>query len=84
MRTTLTLDADVAAVLRRIRNTHGGSFKAAVNNALRLGLRQMATPAAPPAHYRTPIVNLGRCLVGNLDDVAEAHAAAEEEEPAPA
>ena len=79
MRTTLTLDADVAALLRRIQETHGRSFKAVVNDALRQGLRQMATPSNPRMRYRTPTVDLGRCLVGSLDDVAEVLAVAEDE-----
>ena len=79
MRTTLTLDADVAALLRRIRRTNGGSFKAIVNDALRHGLQQMVAPRDPPARYRTPTVDLGRCLVGSLDDVAEVLAVAEDE-----
>lgn len=79
MRTTLTLDADVAALLRRIQRAHGRSFKAVVNDALRQGLRQMAAPSDRPAPYRTPTVDLGRRLVGSLDDVAEALAAAEGE-----
>ena len=79
MRTTLTLDADVAALLRRMQHTHGGSFKAVVNDALRQGLRQMAAPSDRPVPYRTPTADLGRCLVGSLDDVAEALAVAEGE-----
>ena len=79
MRTTLTLDADVAALLRRIQEVHGRSLKAVVNDALRQGLRQMATPTDPRARYRTPTVDLGRCLVGSLDDVAEVLAVAEDE-----
>ena len=79
MRTTLTLDADVAALLRRIQEAHGRSFKAVVNDALRQGLRQMATPSSPRVRYRTPTVDLGRCLVGSLDDVAEVLAVAEDE-----
>ena len=79
MRTTLTLDADVAILLRRIQEAHGRSFKAVVNDALRQGLRQMATPAGPRVPYRTPTVDLGRCLVGSLDDVAEVLAVAEDE-----
>ena len=59
MRTTLTLDADVAAMLRRMQQAYGRNSKAVVNDALRQGLRQMATPSAPPAHYRTPIVDPG-------------------------
>ena len=79
MRTTLTLDADVAALLRRLHQAHGGSFKAVVNDALRQGLRQLITPPGPAAHYRTPTVDLGRCLTGSLDDVAEVLAVAEDE-----
>ena len=79
MRTTLTLDPDVAALLRRIQRAHGRSFEAVVNHALRQGLRQMAAPSDRPAPYRTPTVDLGRRLVGSLDDVAEALAAAEGE-----
>ena len=83
MRTTLTLDADVAALLRRMQQTHGRSFKATVNDALRQGLRQglrqMAAPSARPAPCRTPTADLGRCLLGSLDDVAEALAVAEGE-----
>ena len=75
MRTTLTLDADVAALLRRMQQTHGRSFKATVNDAL----RQMAAPSARPAPCRTPTADLGRCLLGSLDDVAEALAVAEGE-----
>ena len=71
MRTTLALDADVADMLRRMQQAHGRSFKAVVNDALRQGLRQMASPSEPPAHYRTPVAALGRCLADSLDDVPE-------------
>ena len=79
MRTTLTLDTDVAALLRRIREADKRSLKAVVNDALRQGLRQMATPSASRVRYRTPPVDLGRCLVGSLDDVTEVLAVAEDE-----
>ena len=79
MRTTLTLDADVAALLRRMQQARGGSLKAVVNDALRQGLQQMIAPSGSPAQYRTPTVDLGRCLVGSLDDVAEVLAVAEGE-----
>jgi hypothetical protein len=46
MRTTLTLEPDVAALLQRVRRTQGGSFKTVVNNALREGLRHMIVPPA--------------------------------------
>ena len=54
MRTTLTLDPDVAVLLRQIQRAHGRSFEAVVNDALRQGLRQMAPlpigrlPTGPP------------------------------------
>lgn len=79
MRTTLTLDPDVAALLKRVRHTQGGTFKTVVNDALREGLRHIVAPPDTPVRYRTPTVNLGRCLVGNLDDVAEVLPAGEGE-----
>ena len=80
MRTTLTLDPDVAALLRRTHRSHGGSFKEVVNEALRQGLRRMSAPAPGRAdRYRTPAVNLGECLHASLDDVAEVLAVAEDE-----
>ena len=46
MRTTLTLDDDVAEKLRQIAHRSGRSFKEVVNDALRRGL---STGAKPPA-----------------------------------
>ena len=80
MRTTLTLDPDVAALLRRTHGSRGGSFKALVNEALRQGLRRMSTPPLDrSARYRTPTANLGGCLHASLDDVAEVLAVADGE-----
>ncbi len=79
MRTTLTLDEDVAALLSRVRKIRNASLKAVINEALRQGLTQMAAPPQPRPPYRTPSVSLGRCLVGSLDDVSEALATAEGE-----
>jgi hypothetical protein len=72
MRTTLTLDDDVAALLRQVQKKHKGNLKGVVNEALRAGLTQMVTPRRCSIPYRTPAVSLGRCLVGSLDDVTEA------------
>jgi hypothetical protein len=71
MRTTLTLDDDVAALLARIRASRKTSFKAVVNEALRQGLQQMTSPATPHPPYRTRSVSLGACRVGDLTDIAE-------------
>lgn len=79
MRTTLTLDDDVAALLKRVMARERKSLKEVVNMALREGLEQMGRPRAPATPYRTTPVSLGRCLVGSLDDVAEVLAVAEGE-----
>jgi len=49
-RTTVTLDADVEALLKRIMRERGLSFKEAVNQALRAGLldRTDGTPSSTP------------------------------------
>ena len=80
MRTTLTLEPDVAALAERMQRARGQTFKAIVNEALRQGLRAMADPSSRPVAYSTPAVDLGRCRIGGLDDVAEALAVAEGEE----
>ncbi|MGD9262702.1 MAG: CopG family transcriptional regulator [Desulfobacterales bacterium] len=79
MRTTLTIDDDVAAALERIRKTRKLSFKALVNDALRQGLKEMSRPPRKIKPYKTKPVSLGRCLVGSLDDISEALAIAEGE-----
>lgn len=57
MRTTVTLDEDVAALLRDTARERGLSFKAALNTALRRGLSEHA-PAKAPA-YRLPTRPMG-------------------------
>jgi hypothetical protein len=56
MRTTVTLDQDVAAKLREVARERGLSFKTAINEAIRLGLNGGA-PAA--RRYRMPTASLG-------------------------
>lgn len=51
MRTTITLDPDVEALLRRAMARRGLSFKAAVNEAIRMGLGR--TPARRSERTRT-------------------------------
>lgn len=77
MRTTLTLDPDVAAALDRLRARQKLSLKQAVNDALRLGIRALDKPADKGVQYRTRPVQLGGCLIGSLDDVTEALALSE-------
>jgi hypothetical protein len=69
MRTTLTLDDDVAVLLKRVVARRKDGLKAVVNEALRVGLRRMSGPPERKARYRTPSVDLGRCLLPNVDDI---------------
>lgn len=79
MRTTLTLEKDVAAMVERLRKARRQSLKALVNDALREGLKSLATRHPGRAHFETGSVDLGRCLVHDVDDIAEAIAVAEGE-----
>ena len=79
MRTTLTLDEDVAVLLERLRNERGVSLKEIVNEALRQGLLMLdAKPQSRP--FRTKTASLGRCLLPSLDCVSEVLAIAEGED----
>jgi hypothetical protein len=80
MRTTLTIDDDVASLLERTRRNRKVTFKAAVNEALRRGLREMTAPPRLAKPYQTRALGLGRCLVGNFADISEALAIAEGED----
>lgn len=77
MRTTLTLDDDVVAMLERLRKTREQSLKDIVNEALRHGLKQMRVRPKRRKPFQTRCVDLGRCRIGSIDDVAEALAVAE-------
>lgn len=73
MRTTITLDADAAALVRRHMDVHGVSFKAAVNAAIRAGLGPPPTAepfATTAANMGVPTVNLDRSLqlAADLED----------------
>ena len=78
MRTTLTLDDDNALLLKRLCEERKVSLKTLVNEALREGLRQLETPTEA-SEFRTDSVSVGRCLLPNLDDIAEALELAEGE-----
>jgi Arc/MetJ family transcription regulator len=68
MRTTLSLDDDVAARIEQLRRVLDKPLKELVNEALRRGLIGMDEAR-----------DLGRCRLPNVDDVASALAAAEGE-----
>ena len=79
MRTTLSLDDDVAALLRRAQTRRKESLKKVVNDALREGLPRLMGPRSAQKPYRTRPLKLGRCLVGSIDDIAEVLAIGEGE-----
>lgn len=76
MRTTVTLDPDVQALLKRSMREHDRSFKDALNEAVRAGLRRpAAVPKAAPFVQRSfklgrPLVDLTKAnaLAGELED----------------
>ena len=80
MRTTVTLDDDLAVRLERHRNQRGESFKQALNEAVRAGLNQLEGGADVPREImRTKPLALGRRLAGGIDDIGELLAVTEGE-----
>lgn len=67
----MTLDADVAAALERLRRARDVSLKQLVNEALRRGLRDMGARGKRRGGFRTGTVALGRLRIGSIDNVAE-------------
>lgn len=76
MRTTVTLDPDVAARLKQTARERGISFKEALNSAVRRGFERRSVAAEPyrlppaqPMEAR-PAVNLDKALrlAGELED----------------
>jgi Ribbon-helix-helix protein, copG family len=79
MRTTLTLDDDVAAILERLRKSRDASLKDLVNEALRRGLKDMTGRTKRRERLQTRSVALGRLRIASLDNIGEALAIAEGE-----
>ena len=78
MRTTLTIDDDVAVMLERLRRQRDGRFKDVVNETLRGGLQKRSVQPKP---YRLKTVSLGGVLGGlNLDKALSIADAFEDEE----
>lgn len=72
MRTTVTLDDDVAALIESERARTGESFRAAINRLLRRGARtRPAVPAEPvPLLPGRPVLDVSdvSALLATLDD----------------
>jgi predicted transcriptional regulator len=80
MRTTLTLDDDVAAAIEQLRASRDQTLTAIVNEALRLGLQALTTPPTAKERFRTRALDLGECFLPNLDNIGEVLAFAEGED----
>lgn len=76
MRTTVTIDTDLAARLRRIARERGISFRDALNTTLRLGLSGQARAR----HYRLRPRQMGLRPGIDLDKALHLAAALEDEE----
>ncbi len=76
MRTTVTLDPDVVAALRRVARERGTSFKAVLNDAVRRGLSGEPTRR----RYRTPSRDMGLRAGFDIDKALTLAAADEDAE----
>lgn len=77
MRTTVTLDEDVAAAVKRVAQERGLSFKEALNTAVRAGLRSGSSDGRT---YRMPSRNLGLRPDTDLSKALQLAAALDDEE----
>lgn len=78
MRTTLTLDADVAAALERHRQQRNVPLNQAANDLLRAGLT-VSERLPGQKRFRTRPLDLGECLLRDFDNVADVLATIESE-----
>ena len=69
MRTTLTLEPDVAAAIKAAKRRSGATHKEIVNEALRRGLFQAEKPARLPARYVTQPVDPGLPAIEGVHSV---------------
>ena len=69
MRTTLTLDDDVAVQVERLRRERGASLKELVNDLMRRGLAELDQPKKKK-RFQLKTFDGGRPLI-NLDNTAE-------------
>jgi hypothetical protein len=67
MRTTLTLDEDVAAVISRRRAERGTGLREEINDLLRAGIAALSLPRKEAGDdYELPTFDPGRALISDL------------------
>ncbi|HEY5339358.1 MAG TPA: hypothetical protein VIJ85_14210 [Rhizomicrobium sp.] len=80
MRTTLTLEKDVAIALEKLQQKRASSFKEVVNEALRQGIRMMNAPGKPRKPFRTLPLDLGKPLFNSPEELKALIAQIDEDE----
>lgn len=71
MRTTLTLDDDVAAAVERRRAHRGTRLREEINDLLRAGLAASDRPVSESPAYELPTFDPGRPLITDIRALAE-------------
>jgi hypothetical protein len=69
MRTTITLDKDVAALLNRVRRRRRGKLKELINEALRAGLKAVDADRVSEPPFRTRSADLGAMRIPDTGSV---------------
>jgi hypothetical protein len=77
MRTTLTLDDDVAAAIEHRRRALDHTLKQEVNELIRAGLAHVDEGPTEASKFRVEPLDLGKPLVDNFDDISAVLAMAE-------
>ena len=71
MRTTLSLDPDVAMLIEREVDTTKKTLKSVINDKLRLGFAVRPLDDGARSSQLPPPLNLGQPKVQNFDNIAE-------------
>ena len=71
MRTTLTLDDDVAAAIEHRRRERNRSLKQEINELIRVGLLHVDEPRPETPRFRVQPLDTGGLLI-DIDDVSAA------------
>jgi plasmid stability protein len=69
MRTTLTLEDDVAAAIEHRRREHNHSLKQEVNELIRVGLQHVDEPQPEAPPFRVEPLDVGGLLI-DIDDMS--------------
>ena len=77
MRTTITLDDDVTAMIHEIQEAEGKKFKEVIHELLRSGLVERNAETMDGKRYKTPLLTIGSLCYPSLDSIADVLEAAE-------